>query len=278
MLGVADQQRVRLRARASGARRARRRKRRTRGARAGRRDSARPSLRLRRPSPRRARAGRPAACRRRAADEHGRLRALERIGLARQRKGDEGERVGAQRHHDAADQRKAMKRTSAAGLQPGDAERAMRPGMSASAPSACERGQQKQVDPEEGARRSCPRPRPRGAAPPEQPAKKAGSDLRDGRERQQPNRSQRGVARDARIEDSRWPARRRSRRGAIDSTSAPMSPAAALWPPRRRSRRGIDEIVGDGDRQRDALDHDHARSRRKAADHRQQRQRRARRR
>ena len=113
----------------------------------------------------------------------------------------------------------------------------------------------------------------RSAAPPNQPAQKRRCDLRDRGERQQPDRGERRAVRQLRVEKA-------EHQNAEDRHATHEQHPRADFPRRRRvglagaamQQDRHDEIVGDGDRQRDAVDHHHAGRRREPAEHRRQRE------
>ena len=209
---------------------------------------------------------------RRGADESRRLHPFERRRLARQRGDDEGEHVEAERQNDAADQRIGGEAGQRGRTQPGEAERSVGEEFRQRA-LAVERGQQQQVEPRRQARRHAGDGAARGAAPPDEPAEKGRADLRHRGEGQQADRGERRRAGQPRVEIA-------ERQHAENGEAAHGEHALADLARRRRvALRGAaaqqdrhDEIVGDGDRQRDAVDHHHAGRRRQAAEHGGQRQ------
>ena len=209
---------------------------------------------------------------RRGADEGHRLHALHRRRLARQGNQNEGGDIGAERKRDAADQRIGRKPDQVGGPKPGDAERPNREKIGERAVGV-ERRQKQHIQPDERADHHPGDGAARSAAPPNQPAQERRCDLRDRGERQQPDRGEPRAVRQLRVEKA-------EEQNAEDRRATHQQHLRADFARRRRvglagaamQQDRHDEIVGDGDRERDAVDHHHAGRRREPAEHRRQRE------
>ena len=195
-----------------------------------------------------------------------RLGALERGDLARQRKGDEGDAIGDEGNHDAADQGVRGERHQRGRTEPADRQRPVREegGDRRLGP---ERRQKQQVEPAQRPRRHAGDRASRRAAPPEEAAEKRRGDLRDRGEGQEADRDEGRLAGHPLVKET-------ERQDADDrETPHDQDQRAEVSRSRRRlvdappQEEGHDEVVGDGDRQREAVEHHHPGRGRQAADH-----------
>ena len=132
-----------------------------------------------------------------------------------------------------------------------------------------QRRQEQHVEPDQRPHDHARRGAARRAPAPDQPAHEGRQDLRQRSEGEQADGGQRCAAGEPGVEIAQR--QHEQDRGAADEQHIRADLAGRLLFAALTQQHGHDEIVRDRDRQRDAVDHHHARGRRKPADHGQKR-------
>ena len=193
------------------------------------------------------------------------LQPLDRRRLPRQRHHDVGQDVERERPQDAMQQRRQVGAEQRLRPQRLDAERPVLQQQQARGGGLEETRQEQRVDPHRDADQHAAHGAARGRLPPEQAAEEGRRQLRDGRERQQADRRQLGVAERAIVEIGHHHDGEDRKAPHLEQEVAEILLAVAGLRAALQHQRHHD-VVGDHDRQRDAFDDHHRGRGRQAAD------------